>query len=360
MKNSKAVFVDAKQRGIYKFQVKDPQGNVTWEGVCAEPSPDAVSALAATLGVDLSINDKGQFGLSQAISEGVSSIGLRTAAIEALRDIMYRNCEAYALGGVSSMGLETLQRRFQSTMVAILAIEQLTGAVRPPATIIVSNSKAGDADAIVDLTNKTETARKSLVDAKEIEEKAKSEFDSATTKQSDSGKKVGDGKAEYDRIKALATQTDEEKKKVAEYQALLKEDDANKKATEEKKKEYDTAQATTKERDQALKALDASRVAALTGGGSSGNAGEIEKIAPRTALSDAAVKDIALAVTKIVETTVSLNYTSEVCTTLVGQHPEIKPEYGSPTWACTVLLTSQDKSPSAIQQQLFNILSKPE
>lgn len=45
---------------------------------------------------------------------------------------MYRNCEAYALGGASSIGLGTLQRRFQSTMVAILAIEQLTGAVRVP------------------------------------------------------------------------------------------------------------------------------------------------------------------------------------------------------------------------------------
>lgn len=94
-----AVFVDAKQRGVYSVSKVDADGNFIWKGVCAEPSPDAISALASALGLDINVADKGTLGVSNSLSEGVGTLGVRTAAIAALRDIMYRNCEAYALGG---------------------------------------------------------------------------------------------------------------------------------------------------------------------------------------------------------------------------------------------------------------------
>ena len=342
-----AVFIDAKQRGIYKAKRTETTGKdagkviVTWEGVCAEPSPDAISSLAATLGVDLSLTDKGNLGVSQSLAEGVSSIGIRTAAIEALRDIMYRNCEAYALGGVSSIGLETLQRRFQSTMVAILAIEQLTGAARAPATIIVSESSAGSPDAIVDLTNKTEAARISLNSAKESESKSKSSFEKSTKEKEDTEKKIADGKAEADKIRALPTPSEEEKKKLTEYDALTTTQLVNKADEESAKKEYETAQSTTKEREQALKALDASRVAALTGGGSASTSAKIETLSAKPALSDAATKEIATAVVGIVKAATSgLNYTSEVCVTLIGQNANVAPVDGSPLAVCRDLLSA--------------------
>ena len=101
-----AIFVDAKQRGVYSYTKKTAQANEIFRGFCAEPSPDAVSAMAATLGLDLTLTDKGKLGFSSALSEGVANIGLRTAAIQALRDIMYRNCcEAYGLGGITPFGL---------------------------------------------------------------------------------------------------------------------------------------------------------------------------------------------------------------------------------------------------------------
>lgn len=344
LSDNSAVFIDAKQRGVYKAKRTETNGaaTVTWEGVCAEPAPDAISSLAATLGVDLSLTDKGNLGVSQSLAEGVSSIGIRTAAIEALRDIMYRNCEAYALGGVSNIGLETLQRRFQSTMIAILAIEQLTGAVRAPATILVSESSAGSPDAIVDLTNKTEAARISLNSAKESESKSKSSFEKATKEREETEKKIADGKAEADKIRALPAPSEEEKKKLTEYDALTTTQLVKNKSDEESaKKEYETAQSTTKEREQALKALDSSRVAALTGGGSASTSATIETLSAKPALSDTATKEVAAAVVNIVKAATSgLNYTSEVCVTLIGQNANETPLDGSPLAACRDLLSA--------------------
>lgn len=331
--DKKVFFIDAKQRGVYS--VKKTEGSVSWEGICAEPSPDAISSLAATLGVDLTLTDKGKLGVSQSIAEGVGSIGIRTAAIEALRDIMYRNCEAYALGGMSSVGLETLQRRFQSTMVAILAIEQLTGAVRAPSVVISGSSSAGSPDAIVDLTNKTEVARKAIDDAKSAETKSKEKYDGAATTRKDTEKKIDEGKAEAERIRALQTPTTEEKKKLTEYDELTKTLTKNKEAEEASKKEYEGAQATTKGREQAFAALDASRTAALTGGGKSSLAGQIEALGTKPALSDEAAKAVATAVVNIVKTTTSeLPFSNELCTTLLGQYPNVTPLQGSALEAC--------------------------
>jgi len=330
----KAFFVDAKQRGVYS--VKRTQNNISWEGICAEPSPDSISALAATLGVDLTLTDKGKLGVSQSIAESVGTIGIRTAAIEALRDIMYRNCEAYALGGISNIGIETLQRRFQSTMVGILAIEQLTGAVRSPTVILSGTSSAGSPDAIVDLTNKTEVARKSLDDAKTAEAKSKEKYDGAVVTRKDTEKKIADGKTEADRIRALKTPTDEEKKKLADYDALSNTLTKNKEAEDAAKKEYDVAQETTKGREQAYSALDASRVAALTGGGKAGTSGQIEPAVTNQKLSNEAATAVANAVVSIVEKTTSeLSFGNELCTTLLGQFPTAKPEKGSALDMCT-------------------------
>ena len=337
--DNKVFFVDAKQRGVYSVKKTKGTGNtISWEGVCAEPAPNAISSLAATLGVDFTLTDKGKLGFSQSISEAAGSIGIRTAAIEALRDIMYRNCEAYALGGISDIGLETLQRRFQSTMVAILAIEQLTGAVRAPAVILTSASSTGSADAIVDLTNKTEVARKSIDDAKSAEVKPKEKYTTAVATKKDTEKKIVDGKAEADRIKALPTQSDDEKKTLTEYEELAKTLTKNTETEAARKKEYDVAQETTKGREQAYSALDASRVAALVGGGKASTSGQFETIRAVPQLSDSAVKDVAKAVVTIVDTTNNMSLGNELCITLLGQSPNITPAAGSALEACKTRL----------------------
>uniref|UniRef100_A6W319 Lipoprotein n=1 Tax=Marinomonas sp. (strain MWYL1) TaxID=400668 RepID=A6W319_MARMS len=335
-----AVFIDAKQRGIFKAKKTkvnaDGEGKIVWEGVCSEPVPGAISSLAATLGVDLSLTDKGKLGVSKSIAEGVSSIGIRTAAIEALRDIMYRNCEAYALGGISEFGIETLQRRFQSTMVAILAIEQLTGAVRAPATVLISDASAGSPEIVVDLTSKTELARNLYNSAVDKDSKSKESYDNLKAETAKTQKLIADGKEEADKIRAKPTQTDDEKKKLSAYDSLVS-TQLVKNETEEKaaKKQYETDQSTTKERKQAYDIIDSARSAALASGGSATTSAQIETLAARPALSDDATKNIASTVLSIVEAVTSgFSYKDEVCVTLMGQNANTKPVKGSVLEVC--------------------------
>lgn len=128
----KGKLIDAKQRAIIVIQQKDTNKTV----VCTEPSPDALSAYAAQLALEGNISEKAALKLAASSQEGTSYIGLRTQSIQLLRDAMYRNCEAYANGALDEAQYGIASRRYQRSMVALLAIEQLTGAIRvPPITI---------------------------------------------------------------------------------------------------------------------------------------------------------------------------------------------------------------------------------
>lgn len=96
---------------------------------CAEPSPDALSAISSTLSGNLQNNSGVVASLASGINESAGSIGLRTQSIQLLRDGMYRTCEAYASGAISQDNYDRQQRRYQNLMLSLLAIEQLTGAV---------------------------------------------------------------------------------------------------------------------------------------------------------------------------------------------------------------------------------------
>lgn len=353
-----AVFVDAKQRGVYFYQknketVKD-NTKVTeiMRGFCAEPNPDAVSAMAATLGLDLTVTDKGKLGLSNAVSEGVANIGLRTVAIQALRDAMYRNCEAYAGGGITEFGIETLQRRFQSTMVAILAIEQLTGAVKAPNTVIVSDTSAGSPDAIIDLTNKTETARAVLDTATKAEKKANEQLSEAKQEMEAAETTLKTFNDEIAAIedKAYADQSTAEKKKIAtkkeKKEGLEKTIAVKNTAKQSAKETYEAAQKTTEKRKQAFDAIDSSRVAALTGGGTAKNTAVVTTVNQAEPLSYEAVKEVSKAVVDIVEATMQLNYWTEVCTTLIGQNGNEKPQQNSALALCNLMLAARNDEQS--------------
>lgn len=349
VENNQAVFVDAKQRAIFKVYKSEvrPGQVLEYSGYCAEPSPDTFSALAATLGVDLTITDKGKLGLSNSISESVGALGIRTAAIAALRDIMYRNCEAYAVGGISKIGLETLQRRFQSTMVAILAIEQLTGAVRQPAIILGGSSSAGSPDVILELTTKAEAARKSWDDAKVAESTVRKKYDTAIATRTTLEKEISDGKIEADRISALTAPSTEETKKLADYKSLSIKFDASKKEEATIKTEYEQLSAATLNKEQAYVSIESSRAAALSGGGRTISDGKIEALPQKAALSDAAVTSMSQTVENIVKSVTSeLKYSGEMCTTLLGEYPNETPQPGSTLELCLAILAKAVTSKS--------------
>lgn len=105
--------------------------------VCAEPSPDALSAIGASGGLSAK-GGNASFGLS----ESAAFTGLRTQSIQLLRDAMYRLCEGLASGKLSDNDFRSLQRRYQTTMLALLAIEQLTQPVVAGQVLLTSQAAA--------------------------------------------------------------------------------------------------------------------------------------------------------------------------------------------------------------------------
>jgi hypothetical protein len=140
--NGRSVVLDAEQWAVLNI----PYAPETGSSVCAMPSPDALAAAAAagSLNIEASEANTGSASGSGAlgIGEAAASIGLRTQSIQLLRDAMYRMCEAYALGAIDRVQYGVMMRRFQANMIAILAIEQLTGAVAAPPVAVSATGEA--------------------------------------------------------------------------------------------------------------------------------------------------------------------------------------------------------------------------
>jgi len=140
-----AISVDAKQRHVLivpeRSAATDAKGgSVTGWRMCAEAAPDVFSALAASGSGDFGFSqDKSSIGanakLAFAMNETAGTIE-RTQTINLLRESFYRTCERYLSGAIPKSAFGVQAGRDMRMAVAVLAIEQLTRVVRPPATII--------------------------------------------------------------------------------------------------------------------------------------------------------------------------------------------------------------------------------
>jgi hypothetical protein len=283
--SGKVFFIDAKQRGIF----------VTSKAVCAEPSPDALSALAASGKLDVATPQGTSVGAALSLAEAAGSIGLRTQSIQLLRDHMYRVCEAYQGGAISRLTYELLHRRFQTTMVAILAIEQLTGVTKAPTIVLGGNSAAGDAEAMLKLTATRETAAASV-------ETAKIDYDKKATV-------AANAKSTRDAASVALAAADAAGKPAA--QTAFDDAEAKYKTASE---ELTTADGTLAGRKAALAAVD--RAITLAGATSSASAsGAVVADPSRGPVNVAAIAD---AVQKIVHETMTLGNTSDFCVILLS------------------------------------------
>ena len=173
-KESDSISIDAKQRVVvtgkhrtteqYYNEKNEPKTNVyEIPVVCAEPSPDAISSFAQSLSGKVDVKDyvTAQAVLSQ--TESTAYVGLRTQTVQMLRDGMYRICEAYLSKALDKSSYEELQRRYQSMMLGLLAVEQLTGAVVAPqvalSSAIAKASTAAGADSLLIKQEAYETAK---------------------------------------------------------------------------------------------------------------------------------------------------------------------------------------------------------
>ncbi|MFM2059932.1 MAG: hypothetical protein RLY71_4317 [Pseudomonadota bacterium] len=214
--------IDVKQRVVFskktktKTKANDANGNegVVIEGVviCAEPSPDALTVLGASGG--LSFNDiaaEKSVGATAALAESGSFVGLRTQSIQLLRDAMYRLCEGYAGEAVTPVEFASMQRRYQSTMMGLIAIEQLTRPVVAAQVALVSNASAGagasgDDAALEKARSRAEEKAKEVNSAQDEARRARAKWDSA--------------KADVDRNEAAIAKAKADKDTSAEVQLI--------------------------------------------------------------------------------------------------------------------------------------------
>ncbi|HBP87145.1 MAG TPA: hypothetical protein DD706_05550 [Nitrospiraceae bacterium] len=145
--------VDIKQRAVVASTIREKieenkAGQLTTTTnsqtrVCAEPSPDALSAYAAEIAGKVDVAGKAGAELAAAMQENSSFVGLRTQSIQLLRDSFYRLCEGYMNGALDKLDYDLLMRRNQKYMVALLGIEQLTGTIRAP-TVTINTQGGGE------------------------------------------------------------------------------------------------------------------------------------------------------------------------------------------------------------------------
>ena len=319
---NQVMVLDAKTRVVHSRLVEPKDSHGIYRNiVCAEPSPDALSALIASADTSVPLRGDNTIAAALAYGESAASIGLRTQSIQLMRDAMYRLCESYLNNAISEASFETLQRRFQSSMVAILAIEQLTGAVRAPSVVLGGSAGNSALDQVELLTEKTVAAQAAVTAA---EGAAKTASDAA-----------GKHKAEKLAIaeKALA---DAEAAKPADQAKI----DAAKATLEGVKAEQGKldkaaadATAAVKLKAEALTHYEELLLAAKNGIPTVSSAGQLEVI------SGGAQRDlssVSAAVQNIAVASMNREFGDELCTTVLARLDvgSTVPADGSPAKIC--------------------------
>lgn len=184
------VSIDAKQRLMITAErpVYDLNGNkIRSENIiCNEPSPDVFSVYTAALEADASKGDELKAGLKLATGESGSTVGIRTQSIQLLRDAMYRICEGYLSGGLTQQSYHRLLSSYQKSMVTLIAIEQLTNAVRPSQVSLTAGSNiTKNSDALNAAIENEKTAKSALLAISTSKETNQKELDTAISSLDD-------------------------------------------------------------------------------------------------------------------------------------------------------------------------------
>lgn len=113
--------------------------------VCAEPSPDAITAqgraasaqgrLPLTAGTPAAIGTA-EAGLAYAVAQQTAYAGYRTATIQAIRDLAFQACLGYANGVIDDTDYRRILAGTDNMVLGMHAIDALAGnAPAPPVTV---------------------------------------------------------------------------------------------------------------------------------------------------------------------------------------------------------------------------------
>lgn len=99
--------------------------------VCTEPSPDVAVAIARSSAASASILAKaarGAAAISRSAAEGLVQLAERTVTIQLIREQMFRACEGYANGALTSTSYTLLLNRLNDAMISLVSAEVAAGA----------------------------------------------------------------------------------------------------------------------------------------------------------------------------------------------------------------------------------------
>jgi hypothetical protein len=310
-----AITIDAKQRHVL-MQPTTGQSDVRMR-MCAEPAPDVFAAIAASGSALIEVDAKSQTGAGQvgiAAAETAASIE-RTQTINLLRESFFRTCERYLSGAISKESFIVQAGRDARAMVAVLAIEQLTGAVRRPSTIISGPATSASTQAQSALAD-------GLLESQERARKARADLSAnAEVGRKDCSKEAADKKP------ACENEVAEAKRREPALQA------ASKRADEEVAQIVAVAQA-----------VGAGGAGATTGAGTTQSGGGGEK--PDATM----VKAVAESVEQIAMKMLEIDDMRLLCIEKIDQLDDFGPEVRT---ACIGLMASAANSEAAVFRQQY-------
>jgi hypothetical protein len=139
-KPASSVNIDAKARMILVTDFGGREANR--RVICAEPSPDTAVGIATSALAAANVANRVDAQVAATLAEAVQSVGRRTQSIQLLRDGLYRACEAYLNGAISSDEYRLLLSRISAFAITLVAIDGLTGGQSVPATSINTKGSA--------------------------------------------------------------------------------------------------------------------------------------------------------------------------------------------------------------------------
>lgn len=170
LQSGEGALIDIKQRAIIAGK---PLGTTGTVAVCSEPSPDAMAAYALEVAAKA---EKAPVEFALASQETAAYTGLRTSSIQLLRDQLFNNCLSYLNGAIDKAQFDLMARRYQKQAVAMLAIEQLTGALKANAVLLTTSGTAQTGASASDINKVVIEIEKEIVD---LTAKAAAESDAA-------------------------------------------------------------------------------------------------------------------------------------------------------------------------------------
>lgn len=313
--NGQSIAIDAKQRVIFSrektktYTVNNNSVTEKYSVLCAEPSPDALAVLGASGALTGSSEVSGLKGSgSMGLSEAAASIGLRTQSIQLLRDLNYRICEAYSNSAISEADTASLLRRGQSSMMGLIAIEQLTGPVIASQVALSTSANAGTGK-----TQSTElaSARTAAEAKQEAVLKVQSEYDLSQVAHQENLQKLDELRAkEIDELSK--DEANQDKALLASIREQIKSTKAASNTTEVTLK--DKSRRVTYTQEEAKKADK--RVADLEAASTSASADSASNIESRVRMASSVTKEVVGGVTEIVRN-INTSYFREACFTII-------------------------------------------